>query len=137
MPTLIETLAVALRGYSGIVVEAQPADMMVDLPTGNGRRQKVKVWTQQLRGTAGHAVRLQSRAGAVTDAALVRRALQQNANVTLPGFALDARGAEPVLDVVYGLPADGITVAELMDALLRVATAADAAEAEMSGEDRF
>ena len=139
MPTLIEELARGLRAYSNLAVQVQATDLLVTLPVGGGRRQTVKVFARRLPGTAaGHVVRLQSRAGVVRDAALVSRALRQNGDATLPGFALDASAEVPALDVVCGLVAETMTMAELVDALRRVAVAADAVEATLAGgADRF
>ena len=139
MPSLIEELGQGLRNYSNVVVQMQPAQMLVTLPTGNGRRQTVRVWARQLPGTnGGHVVRLQSRCGLVRTPAMVSKALRGNASAALPGFALDLTVDPPALDVVCGLVAEGISVAELVDALRRVAVAADTVEASISGgTDRF
>jgi hypothetical protein len=133
----MEELGQSLRNYSGFVVQWQAADMIVELPSGGGRRHAVKVQTWRLPGTSVHALRLQARAALVSEPSMIRKALKENAGMADVGFALDASVDPPSLDVVYGLIAEGATVSELVDALVKVAFAASVVDSRIASGHRL
>ena len=137
MASLIEELGHSLRNYTGIVVQYQAADMIVELPAGDGRRHTVKVQTRRLAGTLGHVIRLQARAALVSKPSIIRSALRENSGISTVGFALDATVDPPSLDIVCSLIAESVSVGELVDALQAVAAAASAIDAKVAAGHHF
>jgi len=133
----MEELGQSLRSCNGIAVRYQAADMIVELPTGGGRRHAVKVQSRRLPGTNGHVLWLQSRAALVSQPKIVRKALRENGGLSEIGFALDVTVEPPSLDVVCGVIAQGVTVEELLDALQKVSWAASAIDARVAAGDHF
>jgi hypothetical protein len=140
MATIISELGIVCAGIPGYHVQVQAGDMLVTVPTGDGRRQTVKVWTRQRPEDPAPVLRLLSRAAVVRSHTVVRDALRLNAGPGRAAFALDVATNPPALDVVCGLIVDpqALPVNDFLNALHEVATLADRVEEKLtSGADQF
>lgn len=137
MPTLIEEFGALLKQIRGVQVECGLMEMLVTLPTNEGRSQTVKVLCH--RGTRGpyNVLRLVSRACVPRDHKVVHRAMRMNAGNELGGLALDSSSDPPVLDVVYNLIADSLDPNEFVSSVYRVAGLADRLEQRIEVRDEF